>query len=173
MDVPPALLEHGRGHLEVVDEQIIVALLLAVPHGDRVAQVAPVTKKTPLPARSARRREKVTPCPGKLRTGDFFDAPNHPKITFKSTSIEAEGEGAYVVHGDLGIRGVTKSVALEVEFHGVSKNPYGKTVTGLNATGTINRKDFGVAFNAVLETGGVAVGEKVKLELDIEAIWAE
>jgi hypothetical protein len=71
------------------------------------------------------------------------------------------------------IRGVTKSVALEVEFHGVSKNPYGKTVTGLNATGTINRKDFGVAFNAVLETGGVAVGEKVKLELDIEAIWAE
>jgi polyisoprenoid-binding protein YceI len=108
-----------------------------------------------------------------LRTGDFFDAPNHPKITFKSTSIEPKGEGAYVVHGDLGIRGVTKNVALEVEFHGVSKNPYGKTVAGLSATGTINRKDFGVAFNAVLETGGVAVGEKVKLELDVEATWAE
>ncbi|MGZ3418394.1 MAG: YceI family protein [Polyangiales bacterium] len=108
-----------------------------------------------------------------LRTNDFFDAPNHPKITFASTSIEKKEDGEYVVHGDLTIRGVTKSVALDVEFHGTSKNPYGKTVAGLSAHGTINRKDFGVNFNALLETGGVAVGEKVKLELDVEAVLAE
>lgn len=108
-----------------------------------------------------------------LRTNDFFDAVNHPKITFRSVSIEAKDAGDYVVHGDLTIRGVTKRVALDVEFHGTSKNPYGKTVAGLSVRGTINRKDFGVNFNALLETGGVAVGEKVKLELDVEAILVE
>jgi polyisoprenoid-binding protein YceI len=108
-----------------------------------------------------------------LRTGDFFDAPNHPKITFKSTSIELKDAGEYTVHGDLTIRGVTKPVALDVEFHGTSKNPYGKTVAGLSARATINRKDFGVSYNAVLETGGVALSEKVKLEIDVEAIAAD
>jgi len=105
-----------------------------------------------------------------LRANDFFDVPNHPKMLFKSTSIEAKGGGEFVVNGDLTLRGVTKPVALEVEFHGTSKNPYGKTVAGLSARGTINRKDFGVNFNALLETGGVAVAEKVKLELDIELV---
>jgi polyisoprenoid-binding protein YceI len=108
-----------------------------------------------------------------LRTNDFFDAANHPKITFKSTRIEPKSDAEYTVHGDLTIRGVTKPVALDVEFHGTSKNPYGKTVAGLSASGTINRKDFGVSFNALLETGGVAVAEKVKLDLDVELIAAE
>lgn len=105
-----------------------------------------------------------------LRTNDFFDAPTHPTIAFKSTGIEAKGEGEYVVRGDLTVRGVTKPVELDVEFQGTSKNPYGKTVTGLSARGTINRKDFGMNFNALLETGGVAVGEKVKVEIDVEAV---
>lgn len=104
-----------------------------------------------------------------LRTNDFFDVPNHPTITFKSTAIESKGDGEFVVHGDLTIRGVTQNVPLEVEYHGTSKNPYGQTVAGISVRGTINRKDFGVSFNSVLETGGVAVGEKVKLELDLEA----
>jgi polyisoprenoid-binding protein YceI len=108
-----------------------------------------------------------------LRTNDFFDAPNHPTITFKSSRIEPKGEGEYTVHGDLTIRGVTKPIALDVEFGGTGKNPYGKTVAGVSARGTINRKDFGVSFNALLETGGVAVGEKVKLEVDVEVAWAE
>jgi len=108
-----------------------------------------------------------------LRTNDFFDVANHPKISFKSKKIELKDEGEYVVHGDITIRGVTKPVALEVEFHGVSKNPYGKTVAGVSAKTTINRKDFGVNFNALLETGGVAVGEKVKLEVDAELIYEE
>jgi polyisoprenoid-binding protein YceI len=108
-----------------------------------------------------------------LRTNDFFDAPNHPKITFESKSIEAKGSDEYVVNGNLTIRGVTKPVALEVEFHGTSKNPRGKTVAGFSARGTIDRKEFGVAFNAVLETGGVAVADKVKIEIEVEAQWAE
>ncbi len=105
-----------------------------------------------------------------LRANDFFDVPNHPKITFKSSKIETKGDGEFVVHGDLTIRGVTKPVALDVEYHGTSKNPYGKTVAGLAAHGTISRKDFGVEFNMVLETGGVALADKVKLELDIEMV---
>lgn len=105
-----------------------------------------------------------------LRTNDFFDVPNHPKIAFKSTSIEKTGEGEYQVTGDLTIRGVTQSVKLDVEYNGVAKNPYGKTVTGFSARGTINRKEFGVHFNALLETGGVAVGENVKLEVDVELV---
>jgi polyisoprenoid-binding protein YceI len=108
-----------------------------------------------------------------LRTNDFFDVANHPKITFKSTRIEAKSDSEYVVHGDIGIRGVVKPIALEVEYLGTSKNPYGQTVAGLSVRGTLNRKDFGVAFNALLETGGVAVGEKVKLELDVEATQVE
>lgn len=108
-----------------------------------------------------------------LRTGDFFDAANHPKITFASSRIEAKGDGEFVVHGDLTMRGVTKPVALDVEFHGTSKNPYGKTVAGFGARGTVNRKDFGVSFNALLETGGVAVAEKVKIEIDVEALLSE
>jgi polyisoprenoid-binding protein YceI len=103
-----------------------------------------------------------------LRTNEFFDVANHPKITFTSTRIEPKDDG-YVVHGDLTIRGVTKPVALDVEYGGTSKNPYGQTVAGLSATGTINRKDFGVQFHALLETGGVAVGDKVKLEIEVQA----
>lgn len=108
-----------------------------------------------------------------LRTNDFFDAANHPKITFKSTKIERKDEGAFKVTGDITIRGVTKPLTLDVEFHGVSKSPWGKTVAGLSATGTINRNDFGVSFNGVLETGGVVVSEKVKLEIELEAILVE
>lgn len=103
-----------------------------------------------------------------LRTGDFFDAPSHPTIKFKSTRIEARADQEYVVHGDITIRGVTRPIALEVEFLGTSKNPRGKTVAGLSAHASVNRKDFGVNYNALLEAGGVAVSEKVKIEIDAE-----
>jgi polyisoprenoid-binding protein YceI len=104
-----------------------------------------------------------------LKSADFFDAANHPKITFKSTSIEPKGEGEFAVHGDLSIRGVTKPATFAVEYHGTGKNPWGKTVAGLHAHTTINRKDFGLNWNAALETGGILVGESVKIELDVEA----
>ena len=105
-----------------------------------------------------------------LRTNDFFDAPNHPKITFKSTKIEGKGDGEFAVHGDITIRGVTRPITFDVEFNGTSKNPWGKTVSGIAARATLNRKDFGVNYNAVLEVGGVAISEKVKLELEAEFV---
>jgi polyisoprenoid-binding protein YceI len=104
-----------------------------------------------------------------LRTSDFFDAPTYPTIAFTSTRIEAAGDGAFVVHGDLTMRGVTRPIALDVEYHGTSKNPWGKVVAGLSARATVNRKDFGVNYNALLEAGGVAISEKVKIEIDVEA----
>lgn len=104
-----------------------------------------------------------------LRANDFFDAPNHPKITFVSTAITPKGDDTFIAHGDLTIRGVTKNIAIEVEFAGTSKNPYGQTVAGISGAVTINRRDFGVNFNAVLETGGVAVSDKVKIEIEVQA----
>lgn len=104
-----------------------------------------------------------------LRTGDFFDVANHPKITFTSTKIEKKGDD-YLVHGDLTLRGVTKPITLETEFAGVSKNGYGQTIIGVSAHGTISRDDFGVKYgSALLETGGVAIGDKVKLEIEVQA----
>jgi polyisoprenoid-binding protein YceI len=103
-----------------------------------------------------------------LRSADFFDVATHPKITFKSTSITRDGDG-YKVTGDLSIRGQTHPVTLDVENAGTSKNPWGQVVTGVSATGSINRKDFGLVWNAVLETGGVAVSDKVKIEIEVQA----
>ena len=102
-----------------------------------------------------------------LKSADFFDVAKFPTITFKSTGIEKKGDG-YLVHGDLTIRGVTKPVTLETEVSGPHKNPWGKSVVGLSASTTVNRKDFGVNFNAPLETGGLLISEKVKIEIEIE-----
>ena len=96
------------------------------------------------------------------------DAANHPKITFRSTAITRDGEG-YKVTGDLTIRGVTHPVTLDVEYAGSSKNPWGQTVTGISATGSLQRKDFGLQWNVALETGGVLVSDTVKLEIEVQA----
>ena len=106
-----------------------------------------------------------------LRTSDFFDIQTHPTMTFKSTSITASG-GDYELTGDLTIRGVTKPVTFELELGGVGTDPWGNTRAGFTATTTINRKDWGLEYNAVLEGGGVLIGEKVTIELDVEATLA-
>jgi polyisoprenoid-binding protein YceI len=105
-----------------------------------------------------------------LRSSDFFDAANHPTIRFESKRIEQVDGNEYRVVGDITIRGVTKEIVLEAEYAGVHKDPWGGTRTGFTAHGSLNRKDFGMAFNAALETGGVLVGDKVKLELELEAV---
>jgi polyisoprenoid-binding protein YceI len=104
-----------------------------------------------------------------LRTGDFFEADTYPKITFVSTSIEPDG-GDYKLNGDLTIKGVTKPVTFDLEFEGVVDDPWGHTKAGFTAETEINRKDWGLDYNAVLEAGGVLIGEKVKLTLEIEAL---
>ncbi|MBO2518120.1 MULTISPECIES: YceI family protein [Limnochorda] len=105
-----------------------------------------------------------------LRSADFFDVENHPHITFKSTRIERVGDNQYKVIGDLTIRGVTREVVLDATFQGQVKSPWGQQVAGFSATTTLNRKDFGLTWNTVLETGGVLVGEEVKVELQVELI---
>lgn len=106
-----------------------------------------------------------------LRSGDFFDVENHPTMTFVSTGVAADGDD-FVLRGDLTIKGVTKPVELELEFDGVSGDPWGGTRIGFTAEGEINRKDWGLDWNMALDTGGVLVSEKIKIQLDIEAVKA-
>ncbi len=105
---------------------------------------------------------------GHIKSADFFDVENHPTWTFASTGFQAKGNDITLT-GDLTLRGVTKPVVLDVEFVGVNTDPWGNTKAGFEAKGELNRKDFGVEWNAPLETGGVLVGETVKLELNIQA----
>jgi polyisoprenoid-binding protein YceI len=104
-----------------------------------------------------------------LRSADFFDVAKFPKLTFKSTKIEKDGDD-YKVTGDLTIKDVTKSVTLAVEGGAVVKDPWGGTRTGFSAKTTINRKDFGLTWNLALETGGFVVSDKIEITLEIEAI---
>jgi polyisoprenoid-binding protein YceI len=104
-----------------------------------------------------------------LRSADFFDVANHPRITFKSTRVERAGEAGYKVKGDLTIRGVTRPVVLEVAYGGAMRDPWGNQRAGFAAKTTIDRKEFGVSFNQVLDHGGLALGEQVAIEIDIEA----
>ena len=104
-----------------------------------------------------------------LRSADFFDVANNPTITFKSTSIKANGKDSWLVTGDFTMHGVTKSVVLPVTLLGEGKDPMGNEKMGLETGLTINRKDYGLTWNKALETGGVLVGEEVKVQIAIEA----
>jgi polyisoprenoid-binding protein YceI len=104
-----------------------------------------------------------------LRTNDFFDIENHPEWSFVSKAIRAGGKGGFLVDGDLTLRGVTKTVTLDLELAGVNKDPWGNTKVAFSANTEINRKDFGVEWNAPLEAGGVLVGENVTITLEIQA----
>jgi polyisoprenoid-binding protein YceI len=108
---------------------------------------------------------------GHLKNSDFFDAENHPTWEFKSTAIKANGSN-YVLVGNLTLLGVTKPVELDVEFEGIGTDPWGNTKAGFSAEAEVNRKDWGMEYNAALETGGVLVGEKVKLQFDIQLVKA-
>lgn len=107
-----------------------------------------------------------------LRSGDFFEAEKFPHITFKSTAVARAAEDRFEVTGDLTMRGVTKPVVLDVEFAGRQAHPQMGERAGFSARASINRKDFGVSFNQVLDTGGLAVSEKVDINIDIEATRA-
>ncbi|HZG93486.1 MAG TPA: YceI family protein [Mycobacteriales bacterium] len=107
---------------------------------------------------------------GHLRSGDFLDVETHPTLTFTSTSARAAGDDEYVLVGDLTIRGVAKPVELAVTYLGTSRDAYGNLRAGFEAETTINRKDFGLVWNVALETGGILVGDKIKIAIDISAI---
>jgi polyisoprenoid-binding protein YceI len=105
-----------------------------------------------------------------LRSADFFDAENHPLITFRSRNIEQLRHGHYRAVGDLTIRGTTREVVLDVEETGRGGDPWGNQRIGYSARTTINREEFGLTWNQALETGGVVVGKDVKISLDVETI---
>ncbi len=102
-----------------------------------------------------------------LKGADFFDVEKYPSITFKSTSIEKDGDD-YKLTGDLTIKDVTKPVTFEVEFGGKGTNPWGVEVYGFEAEAKINREEFGLTWNAALETGGVLVGKDIKIKVELE-----
>ncbi|MEY2448623.1 MAG: hypothetical protein QOH79_2099 [Acidimicrobiaceae bacterium] len=104
-----------------------------------------------------------------IRSADFFEVDAHKVMTYRSTGIRVEGDD-YILDGELSLKGVTKQVPLRLELGGFGPDPYGGTRAGFTASGEIKRSDFGVDFNAVLETGGVVVGDKVSLQLEIEAV---
>jgi polyisoprenoid-binding protein YceI len=104
-----------------------------------------------------------------LRSQDFFEVEKHPQIIFQSTSVRPQGSD-YLVVGDLTIHGVTQPVDLALEFNGVSPDPWGGTRSGFSATTEISRGDFGIEFNMPLDGGGVVVGDKIKINLEVEAV---
>jgi len=105
-----------------------------------------------------------------LRSGDFFDAENYPKLTFTSTSLDKTGEDTYKLNGDLTIKGVTKSVTLDAEYGGAMTDFYGQSKAGFEVTGKISRKEFGLSWSATTEAGGVVVGDEIKLVINIQLI---
>ena len=106
---------------------------------------------------------------GHLISADFFDAEKYPEITYQSRGVKALGGDRYQVEGDLTIRDVTRSVALDVTYLGVQTSPQGVKVAGFEASAKISRKEFGLSWNVALETGGALVGDEIKISLDIEA----
>ncbi len=107
---------------------------------------------------------------GHLKSADFFDAANHPKLSFKSTAIVGKGDNEYKVTGDLTIRNTTKPITLNVEFGGVQNDLYGQTVAGFEITGKINRQEYGLSWSAVTEAGGIVVADDVKLIINAELV---
>jgi polyisoprenoid-binding protein YceI len=104
-----------------------------------------------------------------LRSPDFLDVAKHPQITFRSKRVERAGDRWRVV-GDLSLHGVTREVALDAEFAGTGKDPWGNERAGFSAKASIDRREFGLVWNAALETGGVLVGEKVEIAIELEAV---
>jgi polyisoprenoid-binding protein YceI len=103
-----------------------------------------------------------------LRSADFFDAANYPKLTFKSTSIQKKDAEKYKLIGDLTIRGTSHPIELDMEYGGIMKDPWGNTKAGFELTGKFNRKEYGLNWNAITEAGGLVVSEDVKTLINVE-----
>jgi len=109
---------------------------------------------------------------GHLKSADFFDVEKFPQLRFRSTRIETEGKDRYRVTGELTIRGVTREIVLEAEASGKGVDPWGNERLGFAARTSLDRKDFGLTWNQALETGGLLVGDRVDIELDVQAVKA-
>ncbi len=110
---------------------------------------------------------------GHLKSADFLDVETYPTLTYRSTSIDAVDQGNYVVHGELTAHGVTKPVDLEVAYLGVATDPWGVAHAAFEASGEIDREDFGITWNQALEAGGVLVSKTIKLQFDVQLVPAQ
>ncbi len=107
---------------------------------------------------------------GHLKTADFFDHATHPQLTFEGTKLEQTSDEQFKLHGILTMRGVSKEVTLAVEFGGIVQDPWGNTRTGFTVNGKINRKEYGVSFSMVSETGGILLGEDISIHANVEFV---
>jgi len=107
---------------------------------------------------------------GHLKSADFFDAENHPVLTFDGAGLQHKSGDSYTLKGNLTLKGETRPIELEVEFAGAIKDPYGYTRAGFEVSGKINRKDFGLSWSALTEAGGLVVGDEVRLAANVEFI---
>lgn len=147
-----------RGNFRITEGQIVIN------EGNHTASSVNAT----IDATSLHTREEKRDA--HLRSGDFFNAEQYPTITFESTRVQKVSDTSWKVVGNLTILGVTKEATLDVEEGGEIKDPYGKQRRGFTAETTIDRREWGLTYNAALETGGVMVSDKVKITLDIAAV---
>ncbi|MFY1618562.1 YceI family protein [Micromonospora sp. WMMD736] len=105
-----------------------------------------------------------------LRSPEFLDAEQYPTLEFRSTGVKSRSGNEFVLDGELTVKGVTRPVELEVEFEGVGRSPFGQDIFGFSASTEIDREEFGLTWNVALETGGVLVGKKIKIEIEGEAV---
>ena len=108
---------------------------------------------------------------GHLRSADFFETDKHQQMTYRSTSVTPKGSD-WLVEGELTLHGITKSVPLTLEVNGFTADPYGGTRAGFSATGEISRADFGIEFNMPMDGGGVVIGDKINIQIEVEAVLA-
>ena len=148
-----------RGHFEDIAGAVNVGETLEDSTVAAEANVESITTRNP-------QRD------GHLKSGDFFEAEKNPKLTFTSTGIKATSGEEFELLGELTMRGVTKEVAFTTEFSGVATDPNGNQVAGLSAAANIDRKDYGMEFNAVLGGGELLVSNKIKIELELELVKA-
>jgi polyisoprenoid-binding protein YceI len=105
-----------------------------------------------------------------IRSADFFDVERFPTMSYRSTALKSLGKGRYLLEGELDLHGVVRAVPLEVELNGFTADPYGGTRVGFSATGEINRKDFDISIDLPMDGGGVVVGDRIQISLEVEAI---
>jgi polyisoprenoid-binding protein YceI len=148
-----------RGHFAAFEGSLVI--------GDDLAATT-ITGSVEVPSVSTNQADRD----GHLQSADFFDAENHPAITFVSTAIEPLDATTFKVTGDLTIRGTTQPITLHAELEGTDTDPWGNERVGVSATGELSRGDFGMSFNQALGSGNMLVSDKVKLSIDVSAVKA-
>jgi polyisoprenoid-binding protein YceI len=153
-----AMVTSVRGHFHEFDGR------LHLDAGDPAASTAEITVKVASLDTGQEQRD------AHLRSPDFFDVETYPDMTFRSTEVAAVDEDTYRVTGDLMVRDQTRPVTLDVTFNGSAKDPFGNLRAGFEGRGVVNRKDWGLTWNAALETGGFMVSDKIRIEFDVSAV---